>query len=101
MSYDLEIIKKNQEYMRKLKEKDKIEREEKIKAEHEKLGFAYPSKEKDFHGDGDHPSTMENGTATLLYVITMCVGLIFVDRWLIWAVASFIYFNFINRHKKR
>ena len=49
----------------------------------------------------DHPSTMENSTATFLYIIIMIVGAIFVDRLLIWVAASIIYFRFINRHKIR
>ena len=49
----------------------------------------------------DHPSTMENGTATFFYVVIMLVGTIFVDRLLIWIAASIIYFRFINRYKIR
>lgn len=49
----------------------------------------------------DHPDTMENGTATLFYIIVMLVGAIFIDRLLIWGMASFIYFKFITRHHKK
>lgn len=49
----------------------------------------------------DHPNTMENGTATFLYIIAMVVGTIFYDRWLIYIIASIIYFSFINRKKLR
>ena len=95
MPYDLETIRKNQEYMRNLKKRDKTQQET------EKLDLGCSSKEKDFHGDCDNPNTMENGTATALYIIVMLVGTIFIDRWLIWIMASLIYFNFINRHKKK
>ena len=53
-----------------------------------------------FYGDCDHPNTMENSTATIFYIITMIGGTIFNDRWIIWIVASIIYFSFIFRHKK-
>ena len=49
----------------------------------------------------DHPSTIENGTATILYIIVMVIGAIFKGRLLIWVMASFIYFRFINRRKIR
>ena len=49
----------------------------------------------------DHPSTMENSTATILYILVMIVGAIFKDRLLIWVAASVIYFSFINRYKIR
>ena len=50
---------------------------------------------------GDHPSTMENSTATILYIIIMLVSIIFVDRWLIWIFASIVYFRFITRYERR
>ena len=56
---------------------------------------------KESYVNSDHPSTMENGTATFLYVIVMLIGTIFVDRLLIWGAASIIYFRFINRFKIR
>ena len=49
----------------------------------------------------DPSSTMENGTATLMYIIVMIVGAIFIDKWLIWIMASIIYFSFINRRAIR
>ena len=47
----------------------------------------------------DSPYTMENGTATFFYIVTMVIGTLFVDRWLIYIAATFIYLKFINRHK--
>lgn len=58
-------------------------------------------KDKNFHGDCDHPNTMENGQATALYIVIMLVGLIFNARWLIWIVASVVYFRFITRHSRK
>lgn len=54
----------------------------------------------DFYGDCDHPNTMENSTATVLYILVMIGSLIFKDFLLIWVVASFIYFRFITCHKR-
>lgn len=57
--------------------------------------------EEQMYVDADHPNTINNGTATIWYIIIMVVGAIFVDRWLIWIMASAIYFPFINRKKIR
>lgn len=51
--------------------------------------------------DTDSPYTMENGTATFFYIITMIVGTLFVDRIWIYITATFIYINFLTRHKKK
>lgn len=50
---------------------------------------------------GESPYTMENGTATFLYIVIMAIGTLFVDRWLIYITATFIYISFRNRHKKK
>lgn len=47
----------------------------------------------------ESPYTMENGTATFLYIVVMVVGAIFYDRVLIWIAATIIYTRFIGRHK--
>lgn len=49
----------------------------------------------------DSPYTMEDGTATFFYIITMIIGTLFIDRWLIYIAATLIYFGFKNRHKKK
>ena len=51
-----------------------------------------------FYGDCDSPYTMENSTATFLYIVVMVVGTLFKDRWLIYIVATIIYLSFITRH---
>ena len=48
----------------------------------------------------DHPDTMENGPATLLYIAVMLGGSIFNDRWLIWIVATVVFFKFLTRHSR-
>ena len=49
----------------------------------------------------DSPYTMEDGTATFLYVIIMVIGTIFVDRLLIWIVTTIIYVLFKTRHNRK
>lgn len=45
----------------------------------------------------DKPGTIDNGTATLWYIIIMIVGAIFNDRLLIWGLATIIWWKHINR----
>ena len=56
---------------------------------------------KDFHGDGDHPNTLENDEATILWLVVMVVGSIFKGNWIIWIVATFIWYRHITRHKRK
>lgn len=58
------------------------------------------STQDNFHGDCDHPNTMETGTAIILYIMVMIGGTIFNDRVLIWVVVTFIFLKFITRHQK-
>lgn len=48
----------------------------------------------------DHPNTMEDSTATVLWIIVMLVGSIFKGNWIIWIVATVIWAKFITRYKK-
>lgn len=90
MSY-LDDAVKIRNHMLELKKKEEEEARKKQGAQN-----AQPPKEEHY----DHPSTMENSTATVLYIIVMIVGAIFIDRWLIWIMATFIYLKFITRHSK-
>lgn len=56
---------------------------------------------KDVYVYGDNVNSLENDEATVLYVIAMAVGAIFVDRWIIWIVATAIWLCYINRYKIR
>ena len=102
MAYDPEIGLK---YAREQRAKRKAEEEKKKLAEYQchldSNKTPKRSKEEEMFVDADHPNTMEDGTATIWYIIIMVVGAIFVDRWLIWIMASFIYFRFINRRAIR
>ena len=48
----------------------------------------------------DHPNTMENSTATILWIVVMIVGSIFKGNWMIWIIATVIWFRFITRHSR-
>ena len=48
----------------------------------------------------DHPNTMENSTATILWIVVMIVGSIFKGNFAIWIIATIIWWKFITRHKK-
>lgn len=88
-----EEIKALHEYLQQQQAK---RREEKKKAEIEKYGPPKEVEKKTPHYD--HPNTMEDSTATVLYIVVMIGGLIFVDWWLLWIMATAIYLKFITRH---
>ena len=77
--------------------------EEVRRKELEKQGIIIDSnanKQKNIHGDCDHPDAMGYGTAIILYIVAMLIGAIFKDRWLIWLVVTGIFLKFITRHTK-
>ena len=49
----------------------------------------------------DNIYTLNNDVATVLYVIVMLVGTIFVDRIIIWIAATIIWRKHMDRHKKK
>lgn len=55
------------------------------------------SLEEKMYVDADHPNTINNGTATLWYIIIMLIGAVFNDRLMIWIVATVIWWTHINR----
>ena len=48
----------------------------------------------------DHPNTIEDSTATVLWVAIMIIGSIFKGNWIIWIIATIIWFKFITRYKE-
>ena len=88
-------------------EKIKQEQEEAEQRRHEqweqefmKNGGTLPDKQEyKFHGDCDSPYTMENSTATFLWIVVMLVGSIFKSNWAIWIAATIVWLKFITRHK--
>ena len=47
----------------------------------------------------DHPNSLENDEATILWIVVMAVATIFKGNWVIWIVATIIWRRHINRHK--
>jgi hypothetical protein len=48
----------------------------------------------------DHPNSLENSEATILWIIVMAVGTIFKGNWIIWIVATVIWWRYITRHSR-
>ena len=98
---DLERIDRLRRKLIEKQEQEKQQIEEENIKKIKELGVpVYSKEERDFHGDCDNPNTMENGTSTVLYIITMIVGSIFNDRWLIWIIATVMFIGFLTRHKR-
>lgn len=47
----------------------------------------------------DSPYTIEDSTATVLWLVVMAVGSIFKGNWIIWIIATVIWWKFITRYK--
>lgn len=47
----------------------------------------------------DHPNSLENSEATILWIVVMAVATIFKGNWIIWIVATIIWRKYITRHK--
>lgn len=94
-----DIIKERKKY-----EKEHEEQKKKIDAlweEENKRRGIYPVENKEpTKQTWDHPNTMENGTATLLWVAVMLIGSIFKGNWVIWIIATVIWARFITRHDR-
>ena len=81
-----EFIKKNNEKWEERNKKKEAERQE--------------AQKNPFEGC-DHPNSLENDEATIIWIIVMAVGTIFKGNWIIWIVATIIWWRYITRHKKR
>ena len=80
------------DYIKSVNEKwDKINAEK--KAEQERRAAENPFK------NCDHPNSLENSEATIVWIIVMAVGTIFKGNWIIWIVATIIWRRYITRHK--
>lgn len=47
----------------------------------------------------DSPYTMEDSTATFLWIVVMIVGSIFKGNWIIWIIATIVWIKFTTRYK--
>jgi hypothetical protein len=48
----------------------------------------------------DHPNTMEDSTATILWVVVMIISLLFKGGWALCILETIIWIKFITRYKK-
>ena len=49
----------------------------------------------------DHPNSLENDEATVIWIIIMAVATIFKGNWIIWIIATIIWRRYITRHKRK
>ena len=49
----------------------------------------------------DHPNSLENNEATILWLGVMIVATIFKGNWAIWIIATIIWRRYITRHKRK
>ena len=101
MAYDPEA---GLRYCAEQRAKRKAEEEKRKAEEYQKYlenGGQPKPKERSFqeqmYVDTDHPNTIDNGTATIWYIIVMVIGAVFNDRLLIWIIATIIWWKHINR----
>ena len=49
----------------------------------------------------DHPNSLENDEATIIWIVVMAVATIFKGNWIIWIIATIIWRRYITRHEKK
>ena len=54
-----------------------------------------------FFENCDHPNSLENVEATILWIVVMAVATIFKGNWLIWIIATIVWRRYITRHKRK
>ena len=79
---------RNEDFAPPKKTKEEIEKENDAKL-------------REIYINSEHPNTMENSSATFLWIIVMVVGAIFTGGWVIWIVATIIWRRFIKRKEIR
>ena len=47
----------------------------------------------------DHPHSLENTEATIIWIAVMAIATIFKGNWIIWIIATIIWRKYITRHK--
>jgi hypothetical protein len=53
----------------------------------------------DFFKNCDHPNSLDNIEATILWIVVMAIASIFNSNWIIWIIATIIWRKYITRHK--
>ena len=47
----------------------------------------------------DHPNSLEDSEATIIWIVVMAVATIFKGNWIIWILATIVWRRYITRHK--
>lgn len=81
------------EFLEKIKKKD--EKQERKKEQQKQNNAAT------FFENCDHPNSLENDEATIIWIVVMAIATIFKGNWLIWIIATIIWRRYITRHKRR
>ena len=91
--------KESAEYQKRLYEKiDQMNKESEKKKQERQNVSQTPE---DFFKNCDHPNSLENSEATIIWILVMAVGTIFKGNWIIWIVATVIWWRYITRHTRR
>ena len=53
---------------------------------------------RDFYGDCDRPGTMENSTATFIWIVSMIISALFKGGWVLCILETIAWWKFITRH---
>ena len=84
------------EYIKSINDKWDKYHDEKVKNQPPK-----ETAEEYFFKNCDHPNSLENSEATILWIVVMAVATIFKGNWIIWIVSTIIWWRYINRKKIR
>ena len=88
--------KESADYERKLHEElAKSDAEWKKRKEEQQKKSQTPE---EFFKNCDHPNSLENSEATIIWIVVMAVGTIFKGNWIVWIVATIIWWRYITRH---
>lgn len=71
--------------------------------EYKKKYINHPKENSDewLYVNAEKPNSLDDGEATVTWIIVMLVGIIFKERWFIWLVATVLYLCRMNRHAIR
>jgi hypothetical protein len=58
-----------------------------------------PQTPENFFENCDHPNSLDNVEATIVWIVVMVIGAIFKGNWIIWIIATIIWLKYITRHK--
>lgn len=83
------------ERMRQKAQEEKARDDADRKEEMRKFGIVeQPEQKPQF----DHPDSLENDEATIIWIAVMAIATIFKGNWIIWIIATIIWLRYINRH---